>query len=75
MGSGFADYPKVWPQPTKSLATSVNWPVEPYEQEKQRSFADISLLTAKLCKLACREGSPDFSCAVKLSVGNGQSIV
>jgi hypothetical protein len=26
-----ADYPKVWPQLTESLATWINWPVEPYE--------------------------------------------
>ena len=31
-----ADYPKVWPQPTESLATLVNWPVGPYEYQNDR---------------------------------------
>src|SRR6266568_9358498 len=69
-----ADYPKGWPQPTESLATWENWPVEPYEQQKRRSFAGVYLASAKPRKLACRADSPAFSCVANLLVGNGQTF-
>ena len=73
-GQRRADYPKVWPFPTESLATKENT-VKSALQANSHSLVEVSLLSAKCCCFCYLYGSTgQFTYVAKLSVGCGQTF-
>jgi hypothetical protein len=68
------DYPKVWPQSTKSLATQEKIG-ESALQASSRSLAEVRLIPAKFQHFCYSYSSTgQFTYVAKLLVGNGQTF-